>query len=687
VVRIRVNSSHEPCILTDFGQTPSFAGALPEIPGYPGIGFACFGEDGVTLLFATMPPESPGGSPPSPVDFALAPDGTLIAAANDVTDTPVTANAPEPAPVGTTNGYIFEIQPQNPAPQLNLVSPTLIFTPLPGSTSPTALTLLGSNFAVGDNVLWNGTPVSLPNVGGYSYTTLISGNLSSAALNSLPKGDVQIQVSMTGPGGGVSSPLTIKYVNPAPSSISVTPQVVPVGSGATTFTVTGGLTSDCSVTSNGAPQTLVSTGSFAFQFTVPASAFSAAGDFVVVASNPAPGGGSAMAQVSVTATGLPAPTPTEAVVVGLGQGGTTQSLMVNFAPDDAVVVWNGNDRPTARLNSTTLQFILTQNDLQQMGSAQFQIRSGGVTSPAVTAYIGLPVANLHVVGDPVRGLAYFDGAGSSGAASAIIAASIPSGGIVRSLDLGSTVQSLFMTDDNAYLWVSTIDGRISRVNADTFAINMTAAIPGPLSEYSTPAAIPVPGTSSTIAAAGADGVVRIFDSGVQRGFSSADLYPAAPGNLTPIFATPGAVWAEQGTIYPSCFVRLTWDYTGFSGFAQTCDNVSSSPWELPSPELKMDAGVSYFQSGLETLVSSSPRGGYVDFTERRIIASQIASGQNQFGGFYPAAYILPVYDLDSEAQTAIVPAAGSLPPGTFAPYSESQALWSAANMLLIVDLP
>jgi hypothetical protein len=129
------------------------------------------------------------------------------------------------------------------------------------------------------------------------------------------------------------------------------------------------------------------------------------------------------------------------------------------------------------------------------------------------------------------------------------------------VDLGSNIQSLFMTDDGAYLWVSTMDGRISRVNADTFAIDVTAMIPGPLSQYSwTPTAIAVPGTSSTIVAAGVDGIVRIFDSGVQRGFSSADLYPAAPGNLTPIFATPNAVWAEQGVNSSNCIVRFTWDY-------------------------------------------------------------------------------------------------------------------------------
>ena len=304
-------------------------------------------------------------------------------------------------------------------PELYFVSPELIFTPT-GSSGATSLTLLGSNFAPGASVLWNGTPVTPANPGGYNSATSISGALSSAMLAALPKGDVRIQVSMPGPGGGVSSPVTIKYVNPAPTEISITPQTVPVGSGATTFTVTGALTPDCSITWNGVPQSL-SAGPSGFQFSVPATAFTAPGDFVVVASNPPPGGGSGTAQVTVTANGLPAPSITGPVAVGTGQGGITQNLSVNFAPNDAVVVWNGSDRPTSSLNSTTLQFILSQNDLQQMGSAQVQIRSGGVLGPAVTAYVGLAVSNADVHGDPARGRAYFVGAGAGGAMQALVA--------------------------------------------------------------------------------------------------------------------------------------------------------------------------------------------------------------------------------------------------------------------------
>lgn len=671
VRRIRVDASHHPCILTNFLHAPTLVGALPTNLGYPGFGFACFGDDGKTVAFATMPPGN--GSVSTIVDFAIDPDGTLIGASNIPGGAggtpPTTASAPQPAPGGgNVNGYVFKIQPDNPVPQLFYVSPPLIFTPTNSNFS--TLTLLGANFAPGATVLWNGAPVTLTNPSGTYNSTSISGSLASATLNTLPKGDAQIQVSMPGPGGGISNPVTIKYVNPAPTAISITPSVVPVGNGATTFTVTGALAPDCAITLNGAPQTIVPGAGSSFQFTAPASFFATAGDIVVVASNPAPGGGSVTAHVSVTGNGLPFPSVTGPVVVGIGQGGVAQKLSVNFAPDDAVVVWNGSDRPTSRVNSTTLQFVLSLNDVTQMGSAQLQIRRGGVLGPAITAFIGFPAPNTLLRGDPDRGLAYFAG-GTNG--QILEAVAIPAGTVVRMVDLGARIQSFSITDDKMYLWVTTANGQISRVNVDTFSIDMTGNVPISQASTSSPSAlsaIPVAGTSSTIVASGTDAVLRILDGGQQRGFSSADLFPAAPSSLIPVFATADTVWAKIGNNpIASCLVRLPYDYTGFESFATSCNN----GLDLTGDEVKLDAGVVYFQSGSDTLVWNSPRGGYVDFSRRRIIAQ--------------AGSKVATYDLDSEALVGTVPESGTLPFGVLFPYGGSQALLSISNMLLLIDLP
>jgi len=97
-------------------------------PWISGTGFACFAADGKTLNFTTMPPAG-SGIPFVAIDFDVAPDGMLIGAGNLVTGAPVTANAPQPTPAGPANGYLFEIRPENPTPQLNYVSPPLILPP------------------------------------------------------------------------------------------------------------------------------------------------------------------------------------------------------------------------------------------------------------------------------------------------------------------------------------------------------------------------------------------------------------------------------------------------------------------------------------------------------------------------------------------------------------------------------
>jgi hypothetical protein len=685
VLKVRVDRSHRPCLLTSFDFSKASPGAFVS-DSYPGLGFVCFQNDGKTLNFATT---APGDSLNlMSVDFTLDPSGAIIGAGtanpgSGATQGPVTLNALQQY-AGASDAYVFKIQPENPLPKLYYVSPTLLYTPTANTTFGPNFSFLGANFAEGLSMLWNGVPFSVATLPQpYMTTNLMTVGISPATLATLPKGDVQIQVSLPGPGGGVSNPISIKYLNPPPGNLFITPSVVPTGSGSTTFTLSGTLTPDCTVTWNGAPETLRPTpvGQSGFQFTMPGSAFATAADIVVAASNPAPGGGSSVIHVSVTASGLPVsiPTITAPVVVGVGQGGVTQTLTVSGTLADAAVVWNGSDRPTTRVNSTTLQFVLSLNDVNQMGSAQVQVRSGGVLGPPVTAYIGMAAPNSYIHGDATRQQAYFASNNAAGQLQILAAAAIPAGTILRTLDLGAKIMSFFLTDDNAYFWVTTVDGKITRVNVDSFAVDMTATVPVSSSVSTTITAIPVAGGSSTIVAAGGDGTVRIFDGGSQRGFSSVDLLPAPPQYLVPVFATPDTVWTTAGY---NCMVRLSYDYTGFSSFTEICNNSVNGPWGLQSDEVKLDAGVTYFQSGSEIVVWNSPRSGYVDFSHRRIVATSTRQASSN------VYYLnLSVYDLDSELQTGFVPQSGSLPNATLVPYSGSQVLLGASSMVILVDLP
>jgi hypothetical protein len=686
--RVRVDASQRPCILVNISMPVTFPGALPGNT-YSNAAFACFAGDGKTLQLETSPPINASLSP-SVADFAIGPDGTLIGAANGFPPFPTTPSAPQPSPVppgGSQDGYVFMIQPDNPSPQLFYASPTVIYVPAGNAPLSIGLSLVGANFVQGSTILWNGSPLSLTTTYQTNITSVAISVTGSVNAPAFAKGDVQIQVSTPGPGGGVSAPFTIQYINPEPRNASITPSAIPTGAGDTTFTIAGSLSSDCTVTWNGVPQslTLAPSGQSGFQFTMPASTFNSAGDNIVVVSNPPPGGGSSLLHVSVTTTGLPASGPTilGPVVVGVGQGGSTQTLSANNFQPGAVVVWNGSDRPTIPGSNTTLQFVLSLNDVSQMGTAQVQVRSGGLLGPPVTAYIGMPGGGSLILGDSARGQVYFAANNSSSQFQLLVAGAIPSGKILRSVDLGARIANFFRTDDNQYLWVVTTDGRIRRVNIDSFAIDLTPVVPISPSLIGSPVVIPVPGTSGTIIAAGTDGVLRVFDGNAQRGFSTADLFPAPPQPLTPIFATPDAVWATTGYYSSGCMLRLTYDYTGFSSFAQTCNNNLTGPWGLPSPEVKVDAGVTYFQSGSETLVWNAPyTGALVDLINRRMIVT-IGRQTGTSPGIYYST--LEVYNLDTEAPIAVVPAAGGLPSGTLAAYSSSQVLIGNAGTVVLVD--
>lgn len=541
-VRVRVNALHQPCILANLYTTPATPGALAANPeGYSENGFACFADDGKTLQFATDPPGFGYDFPT--VDFALDPDGTILAAATsqiaDATLLPAGA-APQPNPGGVVDGYIFKISPQNTPPQLFYLNPPL----LESLNNPpfVSFTLVGANFSQGMSLLINGAPAA-PSGFGYLRTNLMSFELTTAQLAQVPLGVSQVQLSVSGPAGGTSAAVPLRYVNPPPGPVTIFPSVVTAGGPDTTFNVTGNLASGFTVTWNGTRQALTPNGS-EFQFTVPASALASAGTALVAVTNPSPGGGTVNVQIGIITPGgsqQQVPTITAPVTVGVGEAGVAQTINVSGVQAGATVVWNGTDRATTVTSGSSVQFALSASDVAQMGSAQVQIRSGGVLGLAVTGFIGLRVANANVIADSARGQAYF------GTNNSVAAVSIPSGAIVQKMDLGAGIVSMFKTDDNAYLWVVTVDGRIRRLNIGTFTVDTTATVPSgpnPGPTYSYPAGVAVAGSSSTIVAAGVDGV-------------------QVPGSGAPPFGPPRPDPADLPAQFSLCNVRFRKTFARF----------------------------------------------------------------------------------------------------------------------------
>jgi hypothetical protein len=104
---------------------------------------------------------------------------------------------------GASNAVLFEIAGpgENPPPSVLSISPDWVFSR--GAGTPTiVLTVDGSNFAKGAQVLWNGSP--LP-------TEFVSANELQAVVNASQlawPGTATVSVFNPGPGGGTSNALT-----------------------------------------------------------------------------------------------------------------------------------------------------------------------------------------------------------------------------------------------------------------------------------------------------------------------------------------------------------------------------------------------------------------------------------------------------------------------------------------------
>jgi hypothetical protein len=694
-LRVRVDGQQQPCMLAS--MTLVTPGALLFNGDYPNSNeLACLTADGKTLRYATGGPQ---GLPL--IDFAMDPGGTITAAGSLlglIGSLPPagTPGAPQVLPSATSDAFIFKLQADNPVAQLFYISPPLAIA----GTFPTNFTIIGSGFGSIPTVLWNNTPIPAQMVSASSLSFQVPATLPA----NTPLGNVNIAVSYPPPGGGASNVLTVNYVNPGPGPLSVTPALVPAGTGATTFTITGGITNGSTVTWNGTVQTAtyLSIPQPTLKLVMPASSFASQGSATIVVTNPAPGGGSASFTVGITSSALPAsfPTITGPVLVGVGQAGTPITFPATGFGSDVTVVWNGSDRPssvgpTVYTNSpfggepvatSTVQVILGLQDVSQMGTATVQIRSGGTLSPAVTGFIGAAIGAVYAIGDNTRASAFFVTPDQTETLASVAQVSIPSGQLVATVSLGVQVNALAETDDHRYLYAVTNDYHVQRINIGSFAVDQDITLPSEANVYNGtgPAFVLVPGTSDTIIASGQDGVLRILDDGVQRGLSTADLSPS-PGTLYPIFATPDAVWATAGPSYSGCMFHLTYDNTGFTGYSVLpCGGSVTGPWALPEPEVKIDAGATYFQSGARTLIWTAPRSGLLDLNNRDIYV-QPSSYLVYNSSFYSSG--LSVYSLDSEALLGIIPQSGTLPAGNAIPYTSSQILYSASGYLLLLPVP
>ena len=202
---------------------------------------------------------------------------------------------------GSSAASIFTInQAPNPVPNIAGLSPATASA----NSGAFTLTVNGSGFVSGSQVMWNGMS---------RVTTFVSANQVTAAINAADittQGTATVTVMNPTPGGGTSNAVSFTItaqVNPQPTLVSLTPNTTAIRTSAITINLNGtGFVANSQVYVNassccyyGATVTYVN--STTLQYTMPASMLGSVATYQLSVYNPGPGGGQS-GQVAFTVT-------------------------------------------------------------------------------------------------------------------------------------------------------------------------------------------------------------------------------------------------------------------------------------------------------------------------------------------------------------------------------------------------
>ncbi len=302
---------------------------------------------------------------------------------------------------GVSNAAGFAIGlPPNPEPSLTSLSPA---SALAGGAGLT-LTVNGTNFINGAIVRWNG---------GDRATTFVNATQVRAVIvasDIANAGSATVTVFNPAPGGGTSNALTFTInspPNPVPSLASLSPNNATAGSASFTLTVNGAsFVNGATVRWNGADRVTTFVSATQQRAVILASDLANTGTASVTVFNPANQSGGGGVSNALTFTINPAPNPVPTLnTLNPNQataGGAAFSLTLsgtNFV-SNAIVRWNGADRPTTFIDSARVTAAISAGDLANASTASVMVfnpanqSGGGGNSNTLTFTINNPVPVL-----------------------------------------------------------------------------------------------------------------------------------------------------------------------------------------------------------------------------------------------------------------------------------------------------
>ena len=403
---------------------------------------------------------------------------------------------------------------------------------LQGATTPTSITIIGSNFTLGSVVQVNGSP---------RVTTYVSSTQLSFLLTVADQATatmLQIVAMNPSPGGGTSFaflPVAAQTATPVISSVSPTQFVR--GSGTGYLQVLGsGITENSVVQWNGTPLSTSYSPGFLL-VTIPETLLAESGtaSITVISATATPPLSNAIS-VSIVDPPVPALTSISPSNGPINTAFTATLTGSNFTTSSTVAV-NGVVVPSTFVDSTQLMASVPAANIVP-GNIDFTVVTpapGGGTSAAIvyTAYI--PIANNSMVYNPANHLFYLSIPSSAGAqyGNSVVSLDPVTGALGTPIFVGSEPNRLALTSDGRYLWVG-LDGSSSVRKVDLVANTAGLQFSLPTStSYTTPlkaaAIAAVPGqTDSVVVSANNNtfnAALAIYDSGVPRG-SIISPYPS-----------------------------------------------------------------------------------------------------------------------------------------------------------------
>lgn len=292
-------------------------------------------------------------------------------------------------------------------------------------------------------------------------------------------------------GGGESSTQIQPANNPTPVVVSAAPAQITAGASATTITISGSqFVASSRVRWNDAERATAYVDAATLKVDLTAADLANPTSGVLTVVNPAPGGGTS-GQLNV-AVAFPVPTITSlAPAPAMALSAFTLTVTGTGFYPTSVVRWNGADRPTTFVSSTSLTAAIPASDVTAPANASIVVVNptpgGGVSAAKSLAVQAPPIAitgtltipNNALVRDSIRNVLYASVNANGGAnANSVIKIDPATRTIIASLSVGPSPGAMAMSEDGQFLYVGLLGAsKIVRVDLQTFSKDIEFGLP------------------------------------------------------------------------------------------------------------------------------------------------------------------------------------------------------------------